>query len=571
MSKKEEIKGEVILDLNEELNDSELNDKNTEELAELIRDYWESYLKMDKDSISEYLSDNVRKMSQRNRKLLDGSEAVLEDLPDEWTAFERPDHLISEKMTICHINIWADDESSPKYAIVSYWVDIEGGVRWYYTDQGLVLQVFKKVDGDWKLVLQTDGWATDYDWDEKAPGEEPTFIFDYAYPVKDLDRAVKFYTPILGEPDYVTDTQAYFGLKDPGFILDSSGLFGYSEIKKDLCNGYGVIYVTNLEKEIEKMKEAEVEFLEDTDSEPKKWKEDLFVIIKDAAGNIILVLERKYSSDEGDSEVKGFDEDSEYVEAAKAVAEAWMGKDTETISSYVGKKGFWFDNSKLTNRGVHEGSEELTENLKKQYWKNLDYTEDGIIGIWEAENIKEISLGDYTIVTYERSLEGSGNHPVKVSSFVTHIFESPNKLKFTFINNSTVKDSMALEVDYTANPVLSIKDAEEFYTEQLKLGELYDDEGWLGYWSNNAVYGVYKVDKGDKLLHDEKSNGYVSFWIRSAEETNKYLKKMDVKFPLIESINTKKGVDAQHGYVQVVCSDSEGNIVLFSEYTGRRK
>ncbi len=571
MSKKQEIKGKVILDLDEELNDSELDEENTEELSGLIRDYWESYLKMDKDRLGEIFSDDIRKMSQRNRKLLDGSEKVLKDLSDEWTAFERPDNLISEEMTICYINILADDKSEPTYAIAYYWVEIEGGARWIYSDQGMVLQVFQKEDDEWKLVLHTDGWSTDYDWDEKTPGEEATFAFDYAYPVKNLKRAVDFYTPILGKPDYVTETQAYFGLKDPGFILDSSGLYGHSDVKKDLCNGYGVIYVKDLEKEIEKLQENEVEFLADSDSKPKKWGKDSFVMIKDADGNLVVVLEKNHEMDEGKSEVKGFNEESEYIGAAKEIAEAWMTKDTDTIASMIGDDGLWVDISKLTNRGMHEGSEELIENLKKYYWKNLDYTEDGIVGTWTAKNFKEISLEDYTIVTYERTFVGTGNHPIKVSSFVTHIFESPEKLYFTFINNATIKEGMVLEVDYTANPVTSTKDAEEFYTNQLELGEIYDDEGWLGYWSDNSVYGVYEVEEDDDLLHDEKSNGYVSFWIRSAEETNQYLKQKGVNFPLIKAINTKKGVDAQKGYVQVVCSDSEGNVVVFSEYTGRKK
>lgn len=335
MANKKEIKGKVILDLEEELNDSELNDKNTKGLTDTIRNLWNSYLNIDKEGFSEHISEDIRKMSQRNRKLLDGSKDVLADLSDEWTAFERPDNLISEEMTLRNITIWADDKSSPTYAIVSYWVEIEGGVRWIYSDQGLVLQAFTKQDDDWKLAFQTDGWSTDYDLDEEEPGEEPTFTFDYVYPVNDLERAVDFYTPILGKPDYVTDTQAYFGLKDPGFILDSSGLFGHSEVKENLCNGYAVIYTNDLSKEIEKLKENEVEFLEDTDSKPKKWNQDPFIIIKDADGSIVVVLEKKYETDEGESIVTGFEEDSEYITAAKTIAEAWMKKDAETIGDMV--------------------------------------------------------------------------------------------------------------------------------------------------------------------------------------------------------------------------------------------
>lgn len=63
----------------------------------------------------------------------------------------------------------------------------------------------------------------------------------------------------------------------------------------------------------------------------------------------------------------------------------------------------------------------------------------------------------------------------------------------------------------------------------------------------------------------------MSFWVRSAEETYNYIKKENVDFPQIDAINEKQGIDTQPGYKQVVSTDSEGNLVIFSEYSGKKK
>jgi len=39
----------------------------------------------------------------------------------------------------------------------------------------------------------------------------------------------------------------------------------------------------------------------------------------------------------------------------------------------------------------------------------------------------------------------------------------------------------------------------------------------------------------------------------------------------VSAINIKKGIDTQPGYKQVVATDSEGNLVIFTEYSGQRK
>jgi hypothetical protein len=65
-----------------------------------------------------------------------------------------------------------------------------------------------------------------------------------------------------------------------------------------------------------------------------------------------------------------------------------------------------------------------------------------------------------------------------------------------------------------------------------------------------------------------RTNGHVSFWINSAKETHAYLKKEGSTFLKIPAINSRKGVDPQPGYTQILATDSEGNALLFTEYPG---
>lgn len=572
MKNTNEITGKVILDLTEELNYSELSDENMNQLSEVIQNMWESYLRMDKDDYGTYLSQDVRKMSQRNRKLLDGAEAVLENLTTEWEAFERPDHLIAEEMTLRNITFYTDSKTSPTLAVVYYWVEIEGGVRWHYDDQGLVLQVFEHAEEEWKLIHHTDGWSTDYDLDKEKCGAEPTFIFDYVYPVDDLTRAIDFYTPLLGAPDRVTETQACFGLRDPMFILDSSGLYGHSEIKNGLTNGYAILYVEDLTAEIERLSGNGVEFLDNTDTKPKQRDDDRLALLKDIDGNVIVLLERNFAADSGETSVTGFEAKGHYSKVAKNIAEAWMRKDAEAVTALHGDDGLWFDISNLLNRGLLEDKENIETSLEQHYWKKFGYCDEGIVGEWNAKHIKEVTLNDFTLVSYERTLTGTGSHPFNGKSHVTHIFNTSDEWAFTFINNATENTGLVLELDYTGHPVTDLQAAENFYTEQMELGKPYTDKYWRGYWSNNTVYGIFEASQEDDGIPvAEKTNGYVSFWIRSTDETYSYLKDQEVSFPVVSAINIEKGVDSQPGYKQVVSTDSEGNLVIFTEYSGNRK
>jgi len=129
---------------------------------------------------------------------------------------------------------------------------------------------------------------------------------------------------------------------------------------------------------------------------------------------------------------------------------------------------------------------------------------------------------------------------------------------------------MALGLDYTGYPVNSLTESERFYTRILKLGKPYTDDSWRGYWSNYTVFGIYQSSiNDDGIPIANKSNGYISFWVKSAKNTYDYMMGQGSLFPVIPAINSASGIDLSPGYSQVLATDTEGNVVVFTEYSGR--
>ena len=61
----------------------------------------------------------------------------------------------------------------------------------------------------------------------------------------------------------------------------------------------------------------------------------------------------------------------------------------------------------------------------------------------------------------------------------------------------------------------------------------------------------------------------MSFWVRSVDKIYSYLQEKGTSFPVISAINNYRGIDKQAGYTQLVATDSEGNVIIFTEYSGR--
>lgn len=219
--------------------------------------------------------------------------------------------------------------------------------------------------------------------------------------------------------------------------------------------------------------------------------------------------------------------------------------------------------------GASRPPDSLASGLGEHYWKRYDHSPAGLSARLDVSDARVRSLGPFSLVSYRRQLTGLGRHPFRESSLATHLFQGRRALA-TFLVASNPTGAMALELDYTGYPVVDLEAARKFYNGPMRMGQPYHDVDYYGYWSNQSVFGVYLTDPSeDHLPRRGRSNGYVSFWVHSADQVEKYLRGHGCAFPHIPAINSAAGLDRQPGYDQLLATDSEGNAVIFTQYTGR--
>ena len=226
--------GEIDFD-SSQLKATAAEQEEAQAVRESIRRIWKAWIEQDTDGYLSQVAEDVTLISQQVGKKADGHKEVVAVLVEEWNAYERPAGTIAIKISIKQCEMEIDD----KVAKAQYWMVIDGGSRWGFKDLVLVCQFFQKQRGQWKLSYQTDSWGLAYNLREQRPGTK-TFAFDYVYPVQDLARALKFYTPLLGKPEVVTRTRATFMLEGHRFHLDTSTLAGHAEIQAKFPCGYAV-------------------------------------------------------------------------------------------------------------------------------------------------------------------------------------------------------------------------------------------------------------------------------------------------------------------------------------------
>lgn len=567
-----QVTGQVLFS-SEQVASSNAGQEDTSALITTITTSWEAYLQQNVAQYTELLAPDITRMSTRAGKLQQGREIVAAELPREWEAFERPQGVISEKMTLKQAEITVDKNPSATVATVLYWVNIVGGTRWKYDDQGLIFQAFARINGTWKITHQIDSWSLDYKIGQQKPGQE-TFEFDFVHPVANLERAIQFYQPILGEPEAVTSNRASFNLEGPRFILDGERLDGLAKVQRELPNGYAIFYVKDVIAERDRLKKLGVPFLNGTATAIKSLGEDKYVIGMDPSGNPFVLMQREYASLERTQapQVKKFAQEGPYAVAVEALATSWMKTDLTSLGRFLGTNSTWFDDTRTKIRGIERGKDAILTALPSIYWAKFDRSPNGLKAKLEISSLHIRSVGVQTIVSYVMSLIGTGAHAFRDISFVTHVFQGPSTVVNTFIVGNNSPRAMVMELDYTGYPVTNLAKAEDFYTNTLRLGDPYTDSQYRGYWSNQSVFGIYSAKPvRDGLPRPNQTNGYVSFWIHSAQQTYEYLKKQESTFPIIPAINTLSGIDPQPGYTQIYATDSEGNGVIFTEYSGKRK
>jgi len=532
---------------------------------------WAAWLEQDTSGFASHAADDLVFISQKTGRHAIGLKNVLPIIEDEWSAYERPSGTIAMSMEVKSCTM----EFSDDCAKVQYWLATKVGYRWTYHGQALVNQFYRKLNGVWKLQYHQDSWQMGYDLENGRPGK-PKFKCDFVYPVRDLDRALEFYAPLLGQPEYRNQERAAFDLEGPRFYLDISTLGGRAEVRKDLPNGYAIIYVDDLAGTKKRMEQSGITFPDKIEMRGP----DKYLVCEDPSKNIFLLMQKVMTASKSSNAAraasinisKADDVRSTLDSHMAAIMQAWVDTDLEKITSYLNEESTWFDDSRSKAEGPAVGVEEIAASLERT-WNRYDRLNEALMVKTDIDLLMERDFGKWKVISYRMLLRGTGAHPFKDHSHVTQVFTGSGrgvKLLSTHISGANKTGAMVVELDYTGYPTDKMRACEKFYTDALQLGKPYQDAAWKGYWTNNSVFGIFSSGpRRDGIPRPHKANGYASLWVKSAKQTYDILKKAGSRFVEIQSINPGGGeISYMPGYTQVVATDSEGSVIVFTEYPG---
>jgi ketosteroid isomerase-like protein len=534
-----------------------------EELAALIESYHQYWLDGNNEELKQLLDENITRFRQGRAAY--GITDVLKRMSQELRG-ERPEGFKSSmqfEIRDMQIRIHGDFSSA------LYRIAIHGGARWEYADLATIFQIFRKVEDRWKLIGHTESLRLD-DSDmpppvDNIPNRRAPFRFDFVYPVKDLKRAIDFYSPLLGPPIVVKATRASFRMQDSYFELEAKPIDERIIIVDGNANGYGLIEVDSLTNIASRLSETGSYKLHQ-----RSCGNGQCMVTEDPSGNVLVWRERevKESFQAVRPTITFGSGESHKHQNLFSTMRAWMATDLESLINRLTDNAVWVDDA----LSVASGTKEIKQALQSR-WQMFDRGTDGLDGDLIIKNARVQHVGGRHIVTFETTLDMRNDRKNSFVSFVTQVWvtiDDTLKLEQVFLARARtpeVKDVPVSGMDYTAYPVTDLGVAGRFYKIVLE-SEPYRDDNWFGFWSTTSVFGLVgeypDVKSYSPIPH--QSNGYADFNIRSADEVYEYLQSRGSAFPLVEGINDVPGIDLQPGYKQILAVDSEGNLINFSQY-----
>ena len=533
-------------------------------LRRTILDYWEAYQRQDRAGLLATLAPEVSRLCKQAGPPQRGRSQVATRLAEEWSAFEQRNGHMANQLTIRQASL----RRTGNTAYATYWVESRGGRRWDYSDQALVYETLVQNHGQWQIAHHLESWSLDYDLDEERPGR-PTVEFDYVYPVSQLPRALSFYKPIMGEPEWVSARSASFNLGGPRFQLRMDPLQGLALCRPGYPSGYAVFRVPDLQAVQKRLRTTSTQFLLGTDRQPRFQGPDPYVVVTDPAGNLLVLMERRSVS--GDSRIqpglRGFESQDRFVQAAGRVARAWMTTSVTSLRQMASPDCRWFDDRRTRNLGQQKGLPATLAALQNSYWPEYDRGPEGLQARLQVADLQVRLQPKGALVSYQAVLTGLGAHPFRERALVTQRFDLQARLVESFMISNDRPEGLVRDLDYTGYPVTDLGRSGDFYGKLMKLGEGYADTDYLGWWSNFAVFGIYLASPAeDGLPLAGRANGYASFWVASAQQALQYAQKHRCRFPVLPAITGNAGISSEPGYRQLYTTDSEGNGLLFTEY-----
>lgn len=511
-----------------------------------IEQLLESWCALDTAGYRALLAPEVTRIS-RVTGIARGRDAVMAALPREWEEYERPGGDLAVTLEVRNAEIVLDGE----HALAVYAVEVTGepAIRWEFTDRWLVVQVFRRAEAEpFRLLHQSIASGLD------APGDDAGFDFELTVPVEDLARAVSFYTPLLGAPEHVSAQQAIFRAGGSRYRLDSSDLRGFAKLRPAMPNAWATFRVADLAKVEVALSERFV-----TPSGDRAG------IALDPSGNPFVLLEERFETEARAPEAPQFADRT--PEPLSRLLTAWLHVDADGLVATLSAAGFFFDNARDDLGLVERGGPATRRRLARQ-WNGYDRSRRGLAARLAIRDLATVAGGAWQIASYRALVEGLGAHPFRDETLVTDVLAGGKIVAHFAVR--LLPEGLVRELDYSAYATEDMAASERFYREKLALGVPYRDEGWYGFWSRQAVFGLHRATRAqDHFPVPRVANGHPSFWVASARRTHAYLASRGATFPVHPSINERSGLDRQPGYLQLLSTDSEGNLLLFTEYTGR--
>lgn len=520
------------------------------EVREAVVQLLESWCAVDSVAYRAHLSPAVTRIN-RVTGIARGADAVIASLPREWEEMERPDGEVAVDLVIDDARIAiVGDHAFATYAVA---VESQEDIRWEFTDRWLVSQVFVREHGRWRLLHQS--LASDLD----AEGDEPSFDFAFALPVSDISRAVAFYTPLVGAPEHVSADRALFRVGAIRFTLDARGLQGFARVRAGKPNGYVLFPVESLDQgnldPVARLTTPEG---------------DSAAVYLDPAGNpFVLVVENIASR--GPAPETSFPAD--LPRPAALALGAWLRGDARAFAAAFSPNGSWFDNTRSNIETISMGTNAIRRRAAEQA-RAFDRSPAGLSASLKVGDLAVATAGARTILTFRTLLDGRGAHPYRDEAFVTMVLEGDRIASLFAVRH--LPEAMVREFDYIGYPTegrrgeAGLDAVERFYRRRLELGTPYTDDAWYGFWGSHAVFGLFEADRASEGFPEPRTaNGYPSFWVASARKTEAYLRAQGCRFPVYPSINARAGADRKPGYTDLLATDPDGNLILFTEYTGR--
>ncbi|SVC30396.1 uncharacterized protein METZ01_LOCUS283250, partial [marine metagenome] len=394
----------------------------------MIEAYHRHWLDGSNEELSKLLDDQIVRFRSENVSY--GFTNALKRIKNESRGERPPGYASSMQLEIGDMQI----HSEKNFSTALYSLGIRGGARWEYSDLATIFQVFQKIDDTWKIIGHIESFRLDNSKINKPPDSVPNrrapFTFDFVYPVKDIQRAIDFYSPLLGPPDIVTTTSASFRVRDSYFELDSEPIDERIVVINGRANGYGIINVNSLSDIKDKIKD-----LLDVNIKTKPCGDAECLIAEDSSGNIVIFREYKptYSLQNKKPTIQSLNEFGQPPVFSKTIeaVNAWITNDYSSLIDMHANKAVWIDDA----FGVAQGKQQIEQALKSR-WESFDMGPNGINADLVTKNFQTRNIGDRHLVTLEMFIKMRTNPKRSFNAVLTQVWKREGldlKLEHTFI------------------------------------------------------------------------------------------------------------------------------------------